>query len=55
MPASTDLPWGVRQPAERPPGLGDASSSVTLYPASARCLDAPKPALSESLFPSGMQ
>lgn len=30
MPASIALPCGVRQPAESPPGLGDASIRVTL-------------------------
>lgn len=29
---------------DRPPGFGDASSSVTSYPCSARCFRAPKPA-----------
>jgi hypothetical protein len=43
MPASTTWPLAVRKPPDSPPGFLDASSSVTAYPASARCLAAPNP------------
>lgn len=48
MPASTARPSFVRQPAERPPGLGEASTSVTRYPCSLRCC-MPGPEEQESL------
>lgn len=44
MPASTDLPWEVRNPVLRPPGEGDASKRVTTKPNLARACAAPKPA-----------
>jgi len=43
-PASTARPCLVRHPADRPPGLGLASRSVTSTPSALRCFAAPKPA-----------
>jgi hypothetical protein len=43
-PASTARPCFVRHPADKPPGFGLASSSVTSTPCALRCFAAPNPA-----------
>ena len=43
IPASRERPSFVLNPVASPPGSGAASSNVTAYPSSARCLAAPKP------------
>ena len=44
IPASTERPLAVRQPALKPPGVWLASRIVTLMPAWSKAYAAPKPA-----------